>query len=249
MGESDERQLKNRFEELADRSDRQYCWTNTDFLSVAEQDTLLRMRSGMRFVLDGGYADAERRIAFFGNEEELGYIYESPIKCVKIEPVSKKFAEKLSHRDYLGALMSKGVERKAMGDILISDDAAYLFCLENIADYMIDMLDSVRHTSVRCTIAEPPAEFSEPPQITSMTVASDRLDALIAAVYKLSRSAAKELIVGGKVYIDSKLTESAGAEVKESAKVSVRGKGRFVYEGVSQETKKGRLRIKVRIHK
>lgn len=249
MGESDERQLKNRFEELADRSDRQYCWTNTDFLSISEQDTLLRMRTGMRFVLDGGYSDAERRIAFFGDESELGYIYESPIKCVKIEPISKKFAEKLSHRDYLGALMSKGIERKALGDILIVDDSAYLFCLENIADYMIDMLDSVRHTSVRCIIADPPAELSEPPQITSMTVASDRLDALIAAVYKLSRSTAKELIVGGKVYIDSKLTESAGAEVKESAKVSVRGKGRFVYEGVSQETKKGRLRVNVRIYK
>ena len=72
MGETDERQLKNRFSELAARADRQCCWTNTDFLSLAEQDTLLRMREGAKFVLDGGYENAERRIAFFGSEEDFG---------------------------------------------------------------------------------------------------------------------------------------------------------------------------------
>jgi len=249
MGETDERQLKNRFSELAARADRQCCWTNTDFLSLAEQDTLLRMREGAKFVLDGGYENAERRIAFFGSEEDFGYAYDTPICCVKIESASKKFAEKLTHRDYLGALMSKGVERKAMGDILIAGDTAYLFCLEGIADYMISMLDSVRHTSVRCSYSEAPKELCEPPETVSITVASERLDALVAAVYKVSRSAAKELILQSKVYIDSKLTENAGAEIKEGAKVSVRGKGRFIYEGISRETKKGRLCVNVKIYK
>lgn len=244
----DIRQLQNRFSELAERCERQNTWTETDFLSMAEQDTLLSMRFGVKAELLGGYENAERRIAVFGNEEDIGYAYPSPIKCVCISPAMQKFAEQLTHRDILGALMSLGFDRKATGDILIIDNVGYLFCLESIADYIIRNLTSVRHTTVRVSLCAPPEALSAPPKSVSINVASERLDALIAAVYKLGRTAAKELITAERVYVNSRLATNAGASVPEDSIISVRGYGRFRYEGMLKTTRKGRLAVQVCVY-
>lgn len=244
----DIRQIQNRFTELAERSEKQNIWTESDFLSMAEQDILLSMHYSVQVNLTGGYENAERRIAVFGSEEDIGYSYTSPIQCICIKPAIQKFADQLTHRDILGALMSLGFDRKATGDILITENIGYLFCLENIADYIIRNLTSVRHTTVRVSRCEPPETFSAPPKSISINVASERLDALIAAVYKLGRTAAKELITSERVYINSRLSSNAGVSVPENSIISVRGYGRFRYEGMLKTTRKGRLSVQVSVY-
>lgn len=244
----DLRQLQNRFSELAERAERQNIWTETDFLSMAEQDALLSLRFGLQVSLVGGYENAERRIAVFGSEEDIGYPYPSPIRCLCISPAMQKFADQLSHRDILGALMSLGFDRKATGDILIIDNIGYLFCLESIADYIIRNLTSIRHTSVRVSLCDPPEKLSLPPAPVSVNVASERLDVLIAAVYKLGRTAAKDLVSAERVYVNSRLASNAGASVPEGSIISVRGYGRFRYEGMLKTTRKGRLAVQVCVY-
>jgi len=248
MADAERQQLINRFEELADRADKQGFWTDTEFLTLAEQDTLCTLRLGMPYSLHAGYPDGERKVAAFGSEELFGTPYPSPIQCIKIAPASQKFADQLTHRDFLGALMGLGVRREVMGDILISDNVGYLFCLESIAPYIIDTLTEVKRTTVRCALSKPPTALLEPPPITSVVIASERLDAIISAVYQLSRSGGKELIQQGRVFINSRLVQSAAASLSQGALISVRGKGRFVYEGIERETKKGKLRVKVRVY-
>lgn len=68
--------------------------------------------------------------------------------CARISPVFDKFAEELSHRDYLGALMNLGIERHLIGDILIDGRYAYIFCMEHIIGVIKEQLDQVRHTRV-----------------------------------------------------------------------------------------------------
>ena len=248
MADAERQQLINRFEELADRADKQGFWTDTEFLTLAEQDTLCSLRLAVPYALHAGYPDGERKVAAFGSEELFGCQYPSPIVCVKIAPASQKFADQLTHRDFLGALMGLGVRREVMGDILISDNVGYLFCLESIAPYIIDTLTEVKRTTVRCALSEPPTALLQPPPITSVVIASERLDAIISAVYQLSRSGGKELIQQGRVFINSRLVQSAAASLYPGALISVRGKGRFVYEGIERETKKGKLRVKVRLY-
>ena len=101
---------------------------------------------------------------------------------------------------------------------------------------------------MRCSLSEPPKFLLEPPPITSVVVASERLDAIISAVYLLSRNGGKELIQQGRVFINSRLTQNPSASLAPGALVSVRGKGRFAYEGIELETKKGRLRVRVRVY-
>lgn len=129
MAEQMDRPLMKRFEELACRADRQGVWTDTEFLTLAEQAVLLRMRLPVPVSLHGGYPDAERRLAAFGSEALFGFSYAPPIVCVRMAPAAERFADALTHRDFLGALMGLGVRREVMGDIRVEGSTGYLFCL------------------------------------------------------------------------------------------------------------------------
>ncbi len=245
-------QLKNRFSELARRAYSKQCYTYSEFLTLAEQDTLLGMRfdaNSASFELFGGYSNAERKLACFGSEELCGYTESPPVECVAITPLSQKFADALTHRDFLGALMALGVRRSVLGDIILRENCGYLFCLDSVSDFIVQEFTQVKHTAVRCRIiTELPEIVITKPDVTNVNVASERLDAVIAAVYKLSRSESQELFKQGKVYVNSRLTEATGHKLNDDSIISVRGYGRFIYEGISKETKKGRLFVGVRIY-
>ncbi len=242
--------LQKRFEELAGRSYNKGIWVYSDFLTTAQQALLMSLRLTGKFELNGGFEGAERRLACFGSEEACGYEAYPPIVCVKIEPLSQKFADALTHRDFLGSLMALGVKREVLGDIIIFENCGYVFCLESISAYICESLESVRHTSVKCTLADsPPAKADELPDEEEFIIASPRLDAVVASVYNLSRNAAKEAVEKGMVSINSVLSQNPAAQLSEHDRVSVRGSGRFIFEGIRRETKKGRLWAAVRVYK
>lgn len=85
----EERALKNSFSELAARAYDGSYYTYSRFLTLAEQNTLLGMTFPIAVSLDGGYDGAERRIAVFGSEDDLGYAAEPPLAFIEIAPVSE----------------------------------------------------------------------------------------------------------------------------------------------------------------
>lgn len=174
-----------------------------------------------------------------------GYRY--PIQAVVISPLNKKFAEELSHRDYLGSVMNLGVERSKFGDIIVMDKEAVVFLCEEIADYVTDNLTRIRHTAVQCTRREL-ADISYTPSYTELkgTVPSVRLDTVMSVAFPMSRSKLTAYITAGKVFVNGKLITSNGFRLEEGNLISVRGLGRISYEGILSETKKGRYYISVR---
>jgi len=244
----DERYLVSRLKELSKRSFNRGIWTFSEFLTMSEQ-ALVASASECSFELVGGFEAAERRIAVFGSEENCGYQYEAPLKVVKIEPVSKKFSDNLSHRDFLGSIMSLGIKREVLGDIVIRENTGYVVCLENIAEYLCDNIVQIKHTTVHCEVLDsmPEGAMSEPTE-KEVLVSSERVDAVVSAVYNLSRSDSKELFDQKKIFIDSKSVISPSAALKEGNVVSVRGKGRFKYFGVVRQTKKGKIAVSVAVY-
>lgn len=191
----------------------------------------------------GGYEHAERQMVAF-HPDALVFPWEYPIDCLKIEPKAVKFSEKLTHRDYLGALLNLGVDRSVIGDILVQEDAAWFFCLRKMSDFFLENLCRVRHTGILLTKVENPEELPKPRlEPVKGTCASVRLDSLIALAFRESRSSMVSYIEGGLVFVNGKLITSNGYEPKEGDIVSVRGKGRFRYEGISGQTRKGRLSV------
>ncbi len=233
---------KKRLAELSRRAyDRGIC-TFSEFLTPGEQTELGRMHLAEPCVLDGGYSEAERRAAVFGGER-------APICCLEIAPAAPKFAEELTHRDYLGSLMGLGLRRSVLGDIVLAEGRAYVFCLESVAGHIEDGLTQVRRTNVRVRRAENlPESVTAPPEETTLTAASERLDALVSAAFNLSRAESARLFEAERVFVNGLPAHSASSRPEEGDMVSVRGLGRFRFEGALGETRKGRLRVSLRIY-
>ena len=246
-------QLKKRLTELARRSYEQGIYTFTPFLGLSQQQAFYEIQREVAYAgvgMEGGSPVCERKMIRFGSVEHLGYEEGYPIRCVRIEPVAPKFAEKLAHRDFLGAIMNLGIERDTVGDIFVQDKAAMIFCQESIAPYLTEQLRQVRRTPVNCVVTEVTEELKTPVlEKISMSVSSARIDAVISKIYNLSRNQSMELFRVGRVYVNGRLVENNSYALKEKDSVTVRGFGRFLYAGIQGETKKGRIRVDAKLYR
>lgn len=247
---NEELQLKKRFCELAERSYKSGIYTCTEFLTPAEQALLKCTAVNSPYTFHGGYPDAEKTLALFGSEDICGYEGFPPITVIKIEPASLKFSDLLSHRDFLGSIMSLGIRRSTLGDIVVFNNIGYAVCLDSIADYICENLLSIRHTSVRCSKTDTvPAEAIPVPTESRFTAASERLDSIVSAVYKLSRSESQSLIEHEKVMVGGVPKINSDMKPAKGDIITVRGKGKFIYCGIEHETKKGRLSCIAKVYK
>ena len=185
----------------------------------------------------------------FGSKKELGYSEEFPIDIIKISPLSPKFAESLGHRDYLGALMNTGIERSLLGDIIIKNTNAYLFCARHISDFIEKNISTIKHTNVVCTNITNSIDTSDidgiKPELKELELiaASPRIDAVVASITKRSRSNAAELFNAKKIYINGICNENKSYQLKSGDIVVIRGTGKFIYLGCGNETRKGRIYV------
>jgi len=241
-----EEQIEKRLRELSARSWNRGIPCFTDFLNLNEQAALQRIRRSLpqpEAALFGGAEGCERVMAGFGLTE--GETEGFPIACLRVSPLSAKFAEDLSHRDLLGALMSLGFDRSLVGDIVLRESCAWVFCAERIADFICGGLTSVRRTSVRAERAEPPeGELFRLTQET-VQVSSERMDALVARVFRLSRGDAQSLFPAGRVFLDGAECPRPDAAPREGQVISVRGLGRFRYAGAASQSRKGKWNVQV----
>ena len=234
--------------DLCRRSEKTGSWQYSAFLSPAEQDDLLRCpeTAGFSFRLEGGYEGAERKILAAGREDEMGPP-EPPVSVIAVKPLSEKYAEELTHRDFLGAVLGLGIERSLIGDILVRGSHAWFFCLSPAAEMIAFSLKQVRRTSVKAEIVPPDLPELRPRfAALRLNVASERLDAVTAAFAGLSRGQADRLFSAEKVFVNGRVVTDRTARLKEGDVLSVRGFGKAVYDGIEHETRKNRLWVILR---
>ena len=239
----EEQILEKRFLELADTTYKKCIPLYTDFLTLYEQDIFLRLKTKLPPIyvsLDGAYPMAERKMVCFFPDKESSY-RNPPIKTIEISPVNAKFSDLLTHRDYLGALMNLGIERAVLGDIVFDENSTFLFCKENMVEYIIENLCFIKHTNISCKEVElVDHEFSIKYEEIKGSVATTRIDSVLSLAFAGSRSKLSAYITGKKVFVNSRLIESNSYMLKDNDIVSVRGLGKFVFKETVGLTKKGR---------
>ena len=241
--------LKKRLAELAEKSYRNNQYVFTNFLNMSEMNAFYEMRkeiSYIPFTAFGGTDACERLMIRFGSEELFGYEEPFPISCIKAEPLIEKFADNFSHRDFLGAIMNLGIEREVVGDIAIKGKTAYIFCTEKIAPYIVENLVQVKHTSMRTEILEYAPDILKPAlEKREVTAASERIDGVLGKLCNLSRSQSILAFREKKVYVNGRQCENNSYQLKAGDVSTCRGFGKFVYEGVKYQTKKGKLCVEI----
>ena len=237
--------LKKRFLELYNKADRGGYFTFTDFLGLSEQSALGELKTKFHpaaVTAFGGAVGAERVMVRFGNADDMGYDEPFPIKCVKIEPLSQKFADKLTHRDFLGALMNLGIERCTLGDVVIRDNVGYVFATEEMAKFITGELIKVKRTDVKAAeVTDLPEGELYKTEDRRIQIQSERIDAVIAKTYSISREDAQTLIKRSLVFVNGRQVNSSSYTPKVDDNISVRGHGRLIYRGFDSTSRKGKL--------
>lgn len=249
--QKEELMLQKRLIELSKLAYQRSIVTFSDFLNLNELNilhTIPKTERHTSYVTFGGYDYSERQMVAF-LPDALCYEYEYPISILKISPLQKKFSDKLSHRDYLGAILNLGIERCKIGDILVKEESAILFIHQSLESFLMDELRRIKHTSVM-TVVEDARDFHYKPSTKEIkgSVSSLRLDSLLALAFSSSRSKLVTFIEGGKVFVNGKLITSNGYQIKENDIISVRGLGRFRYLGTMSQTKKGRNYVTIELY-
>lgn len=214
------------------------------FMSERKQALLLSELKKAYFdnyLFFGGYGDSERKMLglFFDEPSESSF----PISAIEF---SFRKCDKLTHRDFLGSLMSLGIERETVGDILVEDGRAVVFVKTELSDYVKSQISKVGRIGVKVADADlsklpQGREFEEKTYIVS----SLRLDNIVAAVCKLSREKTRTVIMSDSACVNFEETKNVSLNLKENDVFTIRGKGKFVLKSILGTTGKGRIRISV----
>ena len=239
--------LKARVEDAVRLSDIRSCPRFVGFLDERQQTVaraVLHQCGVSQYRFWGGYKEAERTL--------LGVFpsfLEPDPAAFPLVPVGFAYRKgvNLTHRDFLGTLLSQGVKREKVGDILCSDGLTVAYVDEDMASYLRDCIEKVggEGVKIQCPFEGAPPVGREFKELRD-TVASPRLDAVVKVMIGSSREEAARRIAAGLVSCNHAPVLSASAAVKEGDRISIRGEGRFLVEALGPPTRKGRLFLTVK---
>ena len=240
--------LFRRAEDLAERAERTGTVTHTGFLTPAEGYALIH-RGGPPPLLHGGGADCERQCAFFLPDWMEPEQFD-PAEYLCALAVTARFGAP-EHRDYMGAILGLGIGREWLGDILVTEGGAFLYCLPSVKDHLLLNLDKVGRWGVQTR----EVALSQVPQAqrtyreVRFSVQSPRLDAVCAGMFRLSRTGAAEAVAAGLVTLNYQPCLKPDAPLRPGDVLSLRGKGKGkVLSAGENRTKKGRLYVTAGIY-
>lgn len=191
---------------------------------------------------NGIFKDADRRMLAFSNQDEpIAY----PIKLLKISNNSK--FSTLDHKDYLGAIMSLGIKREKLGDLIVQDTICYAPVCSDISSYIINNLSSIGNcpckiSEYNCTVHEiPERKFKEKIIIAT----SLRLDSMVSAICNVSRNKSVGLISSGKILVNYFQCLKKDKIIKCNDTLTIRGYGKIRVSEIVGSTQKDRLKIAI----
>ncbi|MGL5244349.1 MAG: RNA-binding protein [Sarcina sp.] len=185
----------------------------------------------------GVFDECDRRIISFNRDYK-----EFPIKLLEIK-CNTKF-NRLEHKDYLGSIMSLGIKRNKVGELILSNDIAYLVVHDDVVNFVMSNLKKVKNLTCDCKLVnninkDLRLEHEEKVFISTST----RIDCIIAALCNISRSKTNTLLSQGKVLVNYSEINDKSYDIKKDSKITVRGFGKFKIKDIIGTTKSGRLKL------
>lgn len=211
----------------------------TSFLTPKEQAIIQKHVKEYTITFDGGYENAERKQAtleIYPTKEQTYVMFQLKYKT--------KFHE-ISHRDVLGSVLSLGIERDQVGDIIVLDGIIQIIVTKKIAPFLQQNFTMIKRASFQLKEIEQIAKKEDEFEEIEYIVASYRLDVFVATLAHVSRKIADELIEKGHVQVNHQIIYSGNYQCQAGDVLSIRKFGRFTFDSEMLKSKKGKYRILV----
>ncbi|MCL2171012.1 MAG: YlmH/Sll1252 family protein [Defluviitaleaceae bacterium] len=216
----------------------------TDFFDPISAQALLgaASRVGVSGIAFGGYDGAERvRIRFPDDCAD-----DFPIARIMVN-FDKKFAKNLSHRDFLGAIIGLGIERHKLGDIVLTVAGAVLFVAEDIAAFILENLDKIGRVGVKPVLlgADEDVFGLDNREAARISVASLRLDCVLAAAFGVSRREAAQAVSAGRAFVNWQSIDNLSRPVQEGDIITLRKFGRIRINNIGDKSRKDKIYVEI----
>ena len=225
----------------------------TDFLNLSERaivEKILKEEFIKNYCFYGVNEQPDRSILIFYPEkftiEMVEKNYSKIFDIIRIELPNEVSYE---HREFLSGIMKLGVRREKFGDIIVTDTGADIICLKEITNYLVNGLKDLTRFKKSKICVEDIQNIHKKEKTfiqLSIIVSSIRLDNFVSELAKCSRTKAKELIEQGSVLVNYIIEEKDSKKLNLKDVITIRGKGKFMFEAINGETKSGRILVQIK---
>ncbi|PHK50664.1 RNA-binding protein [Staphylococcus edaphicus] len=240
----EEHELIDQLIDKCNRANDQYAPVLTPFLDPRGQFIM--------GVVAGSFEDLE--VTFYGGpyaERKRAIIapnYLQPDKdsfeIVLIEIAYPQKFVTLQHQHVLGTIMSLGIERDQLGDIVV-DNKIQFTLTKQVESYIILELTKIKGATVKLNSIQLKDMIQSKEHWLSYetTVSGLRLDVVLKEMIHKSRSIAKQLIDKKRVKVNHTIIDAADFQVDRGDLLSIQGFGRAMITDIGGKTKKDKVRI------
>lgn len=241
----DEERLTLLLRQGARKAEKLYAAVPGRFVAGEERMIALReaREAGVRVSFQGGWSEAERVQVCFHPED-----VEPVFTALWVEARWNERFATVEHRALLGSLMALGIDRSFLGDLAVEEGVAYLTALPEVVARLPQEWREAGRTPIKARVLEEPPVV-HPPEGLQMrdTVASLRLDCVLASGIRQSRAKAAEMIRAGLVMVNHLPEERVDRALETGDLLSVRGFGRIRLKEVGAPTRKERLPVELEV--
>lgn len=224
--------------------------TYTDFLPIIKASEFLSLIKNnyieQKLETFGGYDSSERIVIGFSPDYMEFKKENFPISIIEITYI-EKYSKELKHRDFLGSMLGLGVDRSKIGDIIVENNKAICFVLNEIVNYININLDKVGSTKVKTDIFNindyniPKSKYEE----KRIIVSSLRIDTILSSAFNIARGKISNFIKSNKAFVNFQIENNVSRNVKENDIITLRGLGRIKIIEIIGRTKKDNIILNI----
>lgn len=235
--------------ECAEKSYMKDIINYTNFLDPRQLNLCeeILQKEKIKYIKVNPYEDADKCILLFlptylkYDMVDLNDIY----GAIKI---SLKSTQILKHKDYMGAIYNLGISNENIGDIVVLENKAYIFCTLKVLDFFLFNITKVGRFEVKVEKEDVNSlvNLEKKYEIKNITVKSPRIDLVVSELANISRNKITEKINLGEVVLNYKEEYFKSTNIKEGDILAVRKVGKFKINKFIGYTRKNNLQIEVK---
>ncbi len=230
--------------------------TYTDFLNISEisvAKSVLKEEKIQNYIIYGGKEETDRSLLIFYPEKFSKEMVEKNFGKI-FEVIRIKLPNNITyeHREFLSGIMKLGIKREKFGDIIVTDFGADIIVLSEISKILSNDLKTLtrfRKSEITIQSIKELSLIENEFESLNIIVSSIRLDNFVAELAKCSRNNSEEIINEGRVFLNSINEFKASKKININDIITIRGKGKFIFDGIEKETRSGRYLLNMRKYK